>query len=355
MSGKGRAGFDDVASAGPVPVPKDRDGVMLWGVTGGTREGGSIVEMQRRRLLFAIGEVVALDGLENASVGSICKRAGMSRRTFYALFDDREACLLAALEDSVERIAGSLVGVYERAGGTDRTRGWRGRIRAALCVLLESFDADPALARLCLVESLKAGPLVSEYRRRVLDGLSDVIDRGRLETKSATGLVPLMAESTVGGVLAVLHARVVARDPRPLVELLNPLMSMIVHPYLGGAAAKREREIPVPRPQANPAVGSVAVNTGGTDLFKDLQIRFTYRTVRVMSAIASEPGISNREVGEIAGVHDQGQISKLLRRLQRNGLVDNHRSEYAKGEPNIWKLTDRGRAIHTAINTQTDI
>ncbi len=312
--------------------------------------------MQRRRLLLAIREVVAEGGLEDASVGRICKRASMSRRTFYELFEDREACFLRAVQVAVEQIAQDVIGAFEcgdrtrSARDTQGSRGWRGRVRAALTVLLERFDSEPGVARLCSVEALKAGPEVLAYRRRVLEALSSAVDRGRGEAKGIAGPAHLAAESTVGGVLSVLHARVLARDPRPLVELLNPLMSMIVHPYLGAAAARRELEMPMPASNGRLAE-RVVINGVGPDPFRDLPMRFTYRTARVMSAIASQPGINNREVGDTAGVHDQGQISKLLHRLQRNGLIDNHRSEHAKGEPNAWTLTDRGCAVHAAIDT----
>ncbi len=345
-----------------------RNGAM--GSGGAAREGGNVMEMQRRRLLLAIGEVVAEDGLEDASVGRICKRAGMSRRTFYEIFEDREACFLAAFQVAVERIARGVLDAYEcgdrtrrtegtrcaqdtrRARGTQRARGWRECIRAALTVLLERFDLEPTVAHLCLVESLKGSPPVLEYRRLVLDALSGAIDQARVDAKRGTGPATLTAESTVGGVLAVLHARVLVPDPRPLIGLLNPLMSMIVHPYLGAAAARRELEMPVPPSNGNVVERGVR-NGAGPDPFRDLPIRFTYRTARVMSAIASQPGINNREVGDTAGVHDQGQMSKLLHRLQRNGLIDNHRSERARGEPNAWTLTERGRAVHAVIDTQT--
>jgi DNA-binding MarR family transcriptional regulator len=34
-------------------------------------------------------------------------------------------------------------------------------------------------------------------------------------------------------------------------------------------------------------------------------------------------GVSNREIGEYAGINDQGQVSKLLARLEEHGLVEN--------------------------------
>jgi hypothetical protein len=57
------------------------------------------------------------------------------------------------------------------------------------------------------------------------------VDEGRSESKTAPP--PLTAQSTVGGAVSVIHTRVLEENPRPLAELLNPLMSMIVHPYLG--------------------------------------------------------------------------------------------------------------------------
>ncbi len=287
----------------------------------------------------------------------MCKRAGMSRRTFYELFEDREDCFLASLEVVVQRIARDVVDVYEREGR------WRERIRAALIVLLERLGTEPGVARVCLVETLKAGPRVLEYRRQVLDRLSVAVDEGRDEAKSGAGPAELTAESIVGGVLSVLHARVLAwvsattegsrmaGDPQPLIELLNPLMSMIVHPYLGSAAARRELDAATPK--CNRKLPERTVNGSGSDPFRDLPMRFTYRTARVLATIASYPGANNREVGDAAGVHDQGQISKLLQRLQRNGLIVNEGEQRSKGEPNAWTLTQRGHTIHTTIDAHT--
>ena len=74
-------------------------------------------------------------------------------------------------------------------------------------------------------------------------------------------------------------------------------------------------------------------------------MRLTYRTARVLQAAAAHPGASNRHLGEQAGTHDQGQISKLLGRLQRLGLVQNAGGGQAKGEPNAWRLTALGERV----------
>ena len=65
-----------------------------------------------------------------------------------------------------------------------------------------------------------------------------------------------------------------------------------------------------------------------------------------LSGRGSDP--SNREVATFAGVSDPGQISKLLRRLERLGLLVNTGAGHAKGEPNAWALTTRGSGSRTA-------
>jgi AcrR family transcriptional regulator len=323
------------------------------------REGGHVLEMQRRRLLLAYMEVLAEHGLQGASVDRICKRAGVSRRTFYDLFIDREACFVAAFELALDGIAAEVVPAYMGQGRTRRAPGWRERVRAALTALLELFDSEPGLVRMCVVETLKAGPTILERRRAVLEVAAAAVDEGRREGRGVPP-PPLTAEATVGGVVSVIHARLVTGVPaaiggprtgehgaQPLVELVNPLMSMIVHPYLGPAAARRELEQPVAAVSAPARNGHAPARV--EDPFKDLPIRITFRTARVLATIAASPGASNREVGDAAGIHDQGQISKLLRRLAGHALIDNHGKGPLNGEPNAWTLTERGQAIQRAI------
>jgi AcrR family transcriptional regulator len=322
------------------------------------RQGAHVVEMQRRRLLSAMVEVLDEHGYEGATVGRICKRAGVSRRTFYDLYDDREGCFLDAFELAIERFTQRVAPAYVSEGDTSgvrRTHGvqaWRERVRAALAELLAGFDAEPGLARLCLVETLKGGPPVLERRQVVTQVLVDAVDAGRTEAKAADP-PPLTAESLVGGALSVVHARLVEHERHPLVELLNPLMSMIVLPYLGPAASRKELERPIPVLSA-PAKGSNGrAPVPASNPFKDLPIRITFRTVRVISAIASLGGRgvdpSNREIALDAGVSDQGQMSKLLARLEKAGLIENHGEGQARGEANAWRLTPQGHGVLHAV------
>ncbi len=314
---------------------------------GVARQGGHVVEMQRRRLLLAFTDIVARHGLEGAGVGPVCRQAGVSRRTFYDLFSDREDCFLASFDDAVERISRSVIPAYS----CDKR--WRVRLRAALAVILECFEEEPALVHVCLVEPPKAGPVMLIRRRGVLDALTAAVDEGRLEAKDGDAAAPITAEGIVGGAISVIHARVLEHDSRPLIELLNPLMSMIVHPYLGSVAAKRELEHPAPRSTAQRE--ALSPNRHAQDPFKDLPLRITFRTARVLTTIACHPGASNREIMSSASVTDQGQMSKLLKRLESYGLLVNQGAGQLKGESNAWRLTERGEAVHAAIGMQQGV
>ena len=93
---------------------------------------------------------------------------------------------------------------------------------------------------------------------------------------------------------------------------------------------------------------SIRQPSNGIGPLKDLNIRLTYRTVRVLMAISESPGASNREVSESSGVIDQGQISKLLNRLAGLGLIENRGAGQAHGAANAWHLTRRGAQLEQA-------
>jgi AcrR family transcriptional regulator len=300
-----------------------------------------VTEIQRVRILTAMAEVASERGAGAASVAHIVSRAGVSRRTFYDLFEDREDCFLGAFEEALALAAVTVLPAYE---GQAR---WRERVRAALLALLVFFDEQPALARLCVVEALAAGTRALERRAEIVGVLLRAVEEGRSERPlRVPEPPPLAAEAAVGAVLAIIHRRLVVGGEEPLSSLLGELMSAIVMPYLGGSAAQRELHRPAPQ------IKTKKQSPHG-DPLEGLDMRITYRTVRVLIAIGSQPGASNREVATAAGIADQGQVSKLLTRLEHIGLLRNDGVGHAKGAPNAWGLTGRGLEVERAIRVQT--
>ena len=303
-----------------------------------------VVEIQRSRLLAAAVGSLEEVGYERTTVGSITDRARVSRRTFYELFANREECLAAVLEDVLAAIGGELA-----AAGLEGP-GWRERVRAGLWVILSFFDREPALARVCVVHSLRGGADVLERREQILARLVAAVDEGRLEGARGAECTPLTAEGLVGAAVAIVYARLSRGEREPLTGLLGELMGMIVLPYQGAQAARREQARPLPAAlQGAPRAISAKPVPAVVDPLGGVAMRLTYRTVRVLEGVAGHPGASNRQISEYAGITDPGQVSKLLRRLERLGLLANTGPGHAKGEPNAWALTSKGVQVTESI------
>jgi AcrR family transcriptional regulator len=303
----------------------------------GASPTGGVGDIQRARIIVAMSELVRERGAGGMAVAHVVSRSGVSRRTFYELFDDREDCFLAAFDRAVGR-AGEVVLPAYRAEGE-----WRERLAAALEAALRFLDAEPDTAYLCVVGALAAGPQALERRARVVRSLVAAVHEGGRDACSPRP-DRLVAEGIVGAVLAIVHTRLLGDKPRALLGLSNPLMATIVLPYLGADAAARELERLPPRRRA-PVRRS-------RDPLRELDMRLTYRTVVVLAAIASHPGSSNRSIATAAGIVDQGQISKLLSRLQALGLIANAGGDHSKGEPNAWGLTSRGEDVQRSLQAQ---
>jgi AcrR family transcriptional regulator/DNA-binding MarR family transcriptional regulator len=313
-----------------------------------------MTEIQRARMLDAMVRAACEKGAANVTVANVTRRAGVSRRTFYEIFDGSRDCLSAAVEEALTRARERVLPAYEAAPDA-----WRDQIRAGLVALLGFFDEQPEMARLLIVEWLAAGPEGLERRRQVLERIASAVDEGRTltgipkghtphrggEAKKSDGPPPLTAEGVVGAVLSILHGRLVRSQSGRLLELTNPLMGTIVLPYEGAAAAGRELERPVPDMSLDGRSSRAP-----EDVLKGLEMRLTYRTMRVLAAVGAHSGGSNRAIADAAGIVDQGQISKLLMRLAKLGLLENNRTGAAtKGEPNAWSLTAKGERLERSL------
>ena len=327
-------------------------GLVAGDVPGGGFSHARLIEIQRARLLAAAVRAVDELGYADTTVAHITARARVSRRTFYEMFPDREACLAGVLEDVLGLIAADLA-----AAGLDDLA-WRERVRMGLWTILAFLDREPALARVCVVQALRGGSQILERREAVLAQLAAVVDEGRLlDGARGAQCTPITAEGLVGAAFAIVYARLLKGERRPLTGLLGELMGMIVLPYQGAGAAGREQVRPAPVPSTRTArrdKGPAA--EGVTDPLGGVEMRLTYRTARVLEGIAELGGRgsspSNREVGDYAGIPDPGQVSKLLARLERLGLLTNG-SARAKGEPNAWALTAVGDQVARRLSVVT--
>lgn len=121
-----------------------------------------VLASQRGRMLDAIAEVVALRGYNSATVADVVERAGVSRKTFYEHFRDKEECFLAAYDTGVEILMATM-----RDAGDD--------IRPRIGAFLRTLAAEPAFARTFVIEVGAAGPRALVRRQAVHEAFAEMV------------------------------------------------------------------------------------------------------------------------------------------------------------------------------------
>lgn len=197
-----------------------------------------VAESQRERLLNAAVEAIVEQGYEATTIGQLIEAAAVSRRTFYELFDGKEALFLAAYAMIVEHLAGALREAdREAAAGGGEDDAWPRRVRAELAALLRIFAADPTVARFVLLEPLAAGGDVAARHREALRRFA-----AHLRPQPVDPADPLAAareQALVGGLSTLVARRLKAGGAAGLEELLPDLHELVLTSYLGRSEAKR--------------------------------------------------------------------------------------------------------------------
>jgi AcrR family transcriptional regulator len=306
------------------------------------RDVSPAAEFQRARIIAATIAVASEHGVGGVTVARVIANAHLSRRTFYELFDDSGDCLCAAYEQILDRAASRARPAYEAE------RRWVDRVRAGLRMALEFFDEQPQLAWLCFVQAPAAGEQTLVSRARLISSLAEFIEEDHAAERTSRVLPALASQAVIGGALEILHARLLADRRIELAELSGQLIAVIVLPYLGPAAARRELA------RASPLLaGERSAPSARPTAPEPPPTRLTYRTLLTLSAISESPGLSNRQISDRVGIKDQGQISKLLSRLCELGLIENGGAGQPQGAANAWRLAPSGRQLVQGVGRRS--
>jgi AcrR family transcriptional regulator len=194
-----------------------------------------VVHNQRERLIAGLAEAVAERGFAGTTITDITKHAAVSRRTFYEHFESKEDCFLAAYDVVLEQIRERVIAAAEAE------EEWPQKVSSGIAALLSFFAAEPALARLGMVESFVAGPVIAARHREAIESFIPLLRLGRaglLEGDEAL-LPPTTEDAIVGGMALLIARRVSAGQAEQLEELLPDLVLFALTPYLGAAEAER--------------------------------------------------------------------------------------------------------------------
>lgn len=193
-----------------------------------------IARSQRERLLEAAVRVVAAKGYGATTVTDLTREAGISRTTFYEMFEDKEACFLAAYDGAVDALVRRVGLAYEAE------EGWPARARSGLAALLEALAEEPELARLALVDVGAAGPAAQRRHRAALQRLTPFFDEGRDFAPGGRNLPANTSRMAIGAVAGLISDELAEGRAEELPDLLSEVLFATLVPYIGPAAAARE-------------------------------------------------------------------------------------------------------------------
>lgn len=181
-----------------------------------------IREIQTARLLNAVGDVCAEEGYHGTTIRKLLGRSGISRKTFYELFADKEDCYLRAYDEAVEHVAGLIGDAYAHGDGLDPDS----QLRAALRAYLEFCAANPNLARAFVIEVVAAGPRALQRRGEAIARLTDALASTSLPLGEGGQSRWLKARLFIGGVHELTSAVIEAGEVATLPELTDGIVDV---------------------------------------------------------------------------------------------------------------------------------
>jgi AcrR family transcriptional regulator len=183
-------------------------------------------------MLAAVVDVVAQVGYSSMTVSDVISQAGVSRRTFYEHFSNKEDVFLAAYDHVVDLVLADVSAAYQR-GET-----WIDRVRLGLEAFVERLAQQPALAHVCIVEVLAAGPRALARRSAAMDRFRGFMTPGFDEVSNAR--VPAVAaDAVIGGIYEVIYSHVLREDTATLPSLAPDLLHGMLVPFVGPEDARR--------------------------------------------------------------------------------------------------------------------
>jgi len=190
-----------------------------------------VARSQRIRLLRGAIAVAGAEGYTAMTVTSVIARAGVSRKTFYEQFADRERCFLAAYELVAEQALDGMRASFAQ------DESWPEQLRSALSWTLHALAAHPHEARIAFVEVLGAGPRALAARDRALDEVRMLLVPGLAAAPEDVAVPHSMPRAIAGALFELIGLRVRAAEGERLPQLLPDLLFCALAPFLGPAPA----------------------------------------------------------------------------------------------------------------------
>jgi AcrR family transcriptional regulator len=231
-----------------------------------------VAQNQRERLFGAMVASVATRGYAATRVTDLIELSGVSRRSFYDLFPDKEACFRAVVRELVSK----------SLSVNDEIEGEPGeRARRRFQALTEFVVAQPAAARLCLIEAYAAGEEAIEPLEQARVTLERRIQAGLAESPERAGMSPEMVSALLGAAIEIVRTRLRQGREAELAELAPGLIEFLL----------AYRTPPVPLRLATRPPAPAPETIGGHDHGE--------RALRAFAVVIAERGYANATIDQV--------------------------------------------------------
>jgi AcrR family transcriptional regulator len=223
------AALESVSSVPTEPATKETDG------NAPARRQGCEINRAANPLPFifdALIETVALRGYDRTTIERVLSVAKIPAPVFDEHFENKQDCFLQALDELVGRLEQQLLESLHPAAS------WPERIEQGLRTLLTALAEQPDGARVAMVECLSAGDAPVARLHSALARFVAILEEGRAygAEEGAAGseqLPPQTSAAVVGGIVSIVHRRVLEGHTAELPALLPDLLYFALLPYLG--------------------------------------------------------------------------------------------------------------------------
>jgi AcrR family transcriptional regulator len=195
-----------------------------------------VVSNQRERILDAVLQAASQSGYAAMRIEDVIAIAGVSRRTFYDHFANKEEAFLAAYELVLEQLLSGVTSAF--ASGES----WTSRVRRGLAAFLNLLASEPVLAQVCVVEALAAGPRALARRTEAMEAFQALLQPPKGDALATSTAPPVAVEAIVGGIYEVIYSRVTSNRTEELPSLLPSLLHSALLPFVGADVAEAEYE-----------------------------------------------------------------------------------------------------------------
>ncbi len=176
---------------------------------------------QRSRIYGAMIESVAQRGYQATTVAHVIALAGVSRRAFYELFDNKEQCFLGTYEVVVAQYRRRVLAAWLSE------RGWANRLHASCKALLDDAARSPKGPRLVLVDALGIGPKARERMQLAGFTFERIVATCFENAPKEIAFPQLTSRAVVGGVRHVAFTHLLEHRHRELLGLADEMLDWI--------------------------------------------------------------------------------------------------------------------------------